>query len=165
VHRDHEASHHPRRPEFCGRAADRGRRWPRFAIFRCSPCKRRKQRRKIRLRSGFSSDRARVVTASGGSARVWDAASGKPLAPPLTHQGRILCAAFSRDGARVVAAYADQTAWVWNLPLASGTLVEWGAIAERTSPYMLVNGALSLRSTLSNGSATSTTALSSTSLP
>jgi hypothetical protein len=47
VRRGLEASHHPRRPELGGRAADRG--WIRggFAAFRCSACKSRKWRRKI----------------------------------------------------------------------------------------------------------------------
>jgi len=65
-------------------------------------------------RAAFSSDGARVVTASwDNTARVWDATSGKPLSPPLQHQGKVYRAAFSPDGTRVVTASSDHTARVW----------------------------------------------------
>jgi len=42
-----------------------------------------------------------VVTASAdNTARVWDAATGKPLAPPLAHQEMVTSAAFSPRGHR-----------------------------------------------------------------
>ncbi|HTU21447.1 MAG TPA: protein kinase [Gemmataceae bacterium] len=46
--------------------------------------------------------------------RICDAHNGEPVAPPLTHRGQILYAAFSPDGQRVVTTSADQTARVWN---------------------------------------------------
>jgi WD40 repeat protein len=49
-----------------------------------------------------------------GTARVWDARTGKPLTEPLTHQGEVVAAAFSPDGARVVTASTDGTARVWD---------------------------------------------------
>jgi WD40 repeat protein len=57
----------------------------------------------------FSPDGKRVVTAGGevlgkGEARVWDAATGKALTPPLQHPGRVWRVAFSPDGMRVVTA-------------------------------------------------------------
>jgi len=46
-----------------------------------------------------------VVTASwDGTARVWEAAAGKPLGQPLRHDGAVNSAAFSPDGKWVVTA-------------------------------------------------------------
>jgi len=56
-----------------------------------------------------------VVTASDdGTARVWDAATGKAVTPPLEHGQEVMSAAFSRDGTRVVTASSDNTARVWD---------------------------------------------------
>jgi WD40 repeat protein len=113
--------------------------------------------------AAFSPDGARVVTASADrTARVWDAVSGNPLSPPLVHQNIVHSAAFSPDGTRVVTASQDRTARVWSLPLASGTLAEWRALANRASPYTLVNGVLSFRS-MSHGDSTSVTLTGATS--
>jgi WD40 repeat protein/serine/threonine protein kinase len=50
----------------------------------------------------FSPDGRLVVTAShDGTARVWDAATGKAVTPPLKHPPGSGCAAFSPDGRRV----------------------------------------------------------------
>ncbi len=63
----------------------------------------------------LSPDGARVVTASSdGTARLWDAATGAPLGPPLRHEGPVRAAAFSSDGARVVTASSDGTARLWD---------------------------------------------------
>jgi WD40 repeat protein len=63
----------------------------------------------------FSPDATRVVTASNDkTARMWDAATGRPVTPPLEHQHVVWAVAFSPDGTRVVTASADQTARVWN---------------------------------------------------
>ncbi|HEX7941662.1 MAG TPA: WD40 repeat domain-containing protein [Gemmatimonadaceae bacterium] len=67
------------------------------------------------LSAVFSLDGTRVVTASEDeTARVWDAATGKPLTDPLVHHDQVVSAAFSRDGRHVVTASWDQTAQVWD---------------------------------------------------
>jgi len=61
----------------------------------------------------FSADGQRVVTASAdGTARVWDAATGKAISQPMKHDGEVASAQFSADGQRVVTASFDKTARV-----------------------------------------------------
>ena len=63
----------------------------------------------------FNGDGTRVVTTSNDTtARVWDAASGQPVGPPLEHANQLRDATFW-GGDRVVTASADRTAHVWNL--------------------------------------------------
>jgi WD40 repeat protein len=65
--------------------------------------------------AAFSPDGTRVVTASGDhTARVWDAATGKPLSSPLEHDDTVWTAAFSRDGKLIVTASNDHTARIWD---------------------------------------------------
>jgi hypothetical protein len=65
--------------------------------------------------AGFSPDGKRVVTASADStARIWDADSGKEIAPLKGHTGWVRSAGFSPDGKRVVTASADSTARIWD---------------------------------------------------
>jgi WD40 repeat protein len=55
-----------------------------------------------------------VVTASAdGTARVWDAATGRPTTPPLRHRPYPTRAAFSPDGTKVVTA-GEGSATVWD---------------------------------------------------
>jgi len=50
----------------------------------------------------FSPDGRRVITCTDSSgARVWDAATGQPLTPPLRHGGALASTAFSADGGQV----------------------------------------------------------------
>jgi WD40 repeat protein/serine/threonine protein kinase/tetratricopeptide (TPR) repeat protein len=82
----------------------------------------------------FSADGRLVATAAGdeydreakgpGEARVWDAATGRPLTPPLKHDGPVLFAAFSPDGSRLATCGADRRVRLWEVatgrPLGAG---------------------------------------------
>jgi hypothetical protein len=63
----------------------------------------------------FSPDGQRVLTASHDkTARLWDAASGKPVGEPMKHEDFVFFAQFSPDGQRVVTASRDKTARLWD---------------------------------------------------
>jgi WD40 repeat protein len=66
------------------------------------------------LHAAFSPDGGRVVTASNDkTARVWDAATGRAISPPLRHASEVIQAAFRPDG-RVVTIDRDGTARAWD---------------------------------------------------
>ena len=51
----------------------------------------------------FSPDGKTVLTGScDKTARLWDAATGRPLGHPMTHQGEVRAVAFSPDGKTVL---------------------------------------------------------------
>ena len=57
----------------------------------------------------------RIVTASSdNTARIWDAATGKQIAPLEGHTGGVNSASFSADGHRIVTASSDKTARIWD---------------------------------------------------
>ncbi len=63
----------------------------------------------------FSADGERVGTASrDGTARVWDAHTGKPITPPLVHAGRVRWLDFSPNGRFVATASEDGTGRLWD---------------------------------------------------
>ena len=63
----------------------------------------------------FSPDGRRIVTASWDkTARLWDAASGKPVGEPMKHENEVNSAEFSPDGQRVVTGSWDKTARLWD---------------------------------------------------
>lgn len=65
-------------------------------------------------RASFSPDGDRALTASAdGTARVWEARTGKELAVLRGHTQAVFDAAFCPDGRRIVTASADSTARVW----------------------------------------------------
>jgi WD40 repeat protein/serine/threonine protein kinase len=70
----------------------------------------------------FSWDSKHLLSASAdGTARAWDASTGKPVTAPLGHNGQVFSAAWSPDCRYIVTGGDDNTARVWEA--ASGRLV------------------------------------------
>jgi WD40 repeat protein len=75
----------------------------------------------------FSPDGQSVVTGcADGTARLWEAATGRPLGEPLRHQGPVRAVAFSPDGQTVLTGSDDHHGRLWDV--ATGRLV--GAALE-----------------------------------
>jgi WD40 repeat protein len=63
----------------------------------------------------FSPDGTQLLTAcSDLSARRWEVATGKPLGPPLRHEGAVPLAVFSPDGQSILTGSGDHTARLWD---------------------------------------------------
>jgi WD40 repeat protein len=63
----------------------------------------------------FSPNGQRILTGSQDkTARLWDAATGRPVGPPLQHQHWVRCVAFSPDGTTVLTGSEDLTARLWD---------------------------------------------------
>ena len=87
----------------------------------------------------FSPDGQRVVTRSEDqTARLWDAASGKPIGEPMKHEDGVISAQFSPDGQRVVTASRDKTARLWDAtsgkPIGEPMKHEGGVFSAQFSP-------------------------------
>jgi tetratricopeptide (TPR) repeat protein len=64
----------------------------------------------------FSRDGKTVLTGSADStARLWDAATGRPLGPPLAHQDEVWAVAFSPDGKTVLTGSWAGPARLWEV--------------------------------------------------
>src|SRR5208283_4350817 len=93
------------------------------------------QHKKAVNSAAFSADGRRVVTASGDTAQVWEADTGKPVGAPLQHKDAVYSAAFSVDGRRVVTASGDltthdTTAQVWEVLLGSASPEDTALLAD-----------------------------------
>ena len=68
----------------------------------------------------FSPDGQRLATASAdGTAKIWDATTGKELLTLSGHTGLLFNVAFSPDGKSVATTSADRTAKVWDVSTGS----------------------------------------------
>jgi WD40 repeat protein len=54
------------------------------------------------------------ICGAGSEARLFEVATGRPIGPPLAHQGGITAVAFRGDGGAVATASADRTARLWD---------------------------------------------------
>lgn len=85
----------------------------------------------------FSPDGTLLLTGSDDkTARLWDAATQKPIGPPMKHEGPIRTVAFSADGKTVLTASLDKTVRIWRVPpVAEGEtkrLVLWPEVITGT---------------------------------
>ena len=73
----------------------------------------------------FSPDGKLVVTGSNDkTARLWDTATGNPVATLAGHDGSVIAVAFSPDGKLVVTGSADKMARLWKVFSSVQALVE-----------------------------------------
>ena len=68
------------------------------------------------MSAAYSPDGTRIATASvDHTARVWDAATGRPIVVLNGHTAMLYFVAFSPDGTRIVTASKDRTARIWDV--------------------------------------------------
>ena len=63
----------------------------------------------------FSPDGKTILTGSEDkTARLWDAATGRPLGQPIVHSGAVWSVAFSPDWQTILTGSYDETARLWD---------------------------------------------------
>jgi WD40 repeat protein len=86
----------------------------------------------------FSPDNQLLLTVSwDGTARVWDAATGDPVTPPLQHGGPVRIGRWNPDGQEVLTGSEDGTVQVWDLSPVGGTVDDLRRRAEVLSAHRL----------------------------
>ena len=91
--------------------------------------------------AAFSPDGKWIVTASfDKTARVWDAATAKPLATLQGHTDRVDSATFSLDGKWIVTASGDKTARVWDAATGQPVATLRGLTGQVTSAAFSPDG-------------------------
>src|SRR5262249_22416819 len=70
----------------------------------------------VRVSEGFalSADGTRIATAGGSTTRVWDAATGKPLTPPMRHRYDLQAAVFSCDSRTLITTGSLYQTQLWD---------------------------------------------------
>jgi hypothetical protein len=65
----------------------------------------------------FSPDGLLLLTGSlDKTARLWSAATGKPIGPPFSHDDSMMAVAFSPNGSSILTAGLDHMARLWAVP-------------------------------------------------
>ena len=66
-------------------------------------------------RTAYSPDGTTVLTVSAdGTARLWDARTGKPIGESMKHDGEVVAAAYSPDGTSLLTGSLDKSARLWD---------------------------------------------------
>ncbi len=95
------------------------------------------------IRAVFSPDNKLILTASeDGTARVWDARSGRSQVELRGHIGKVQNAAFSLDGTMIITAGEDKTAQVWETSSGKNLAVLRGHNKALTGASFSPNGRL-----------------------
>jgi WD40 repeat protein len=105
------------------------------------------------LTVAFSPDGSRVATGSfDGTARFWNASTGKPFTEPLRHNGPVRAVSFSPDGSLLATGSLDGSVRIWHA--GNGQLLGWPLLhlGDVTSVAFSSDGRL-LASASANGSA------------